>query len=139
MGDASLFESREAQEKAKLGLQSIWKRIDVSTFPIPIEFVVGEDDCCLIASVKSRDYATGHGRAGRSQRADDRDPREDRDGLMRFSLSLKAPPSDLSEDRLLRWIFCRLQRIVLHELAENFYFDGRRVFDPHKSVSGLSS
>lgn len=47
-------------------------------------------------------------------------------GGMRYGL----PPS-LEEDQLVAWVYRQLERHVLHELAERFAFDGRRIFDPH--------
>lgn len=40
-------------------------------------------------------------------------------------------PADLDEATLTSWVYRQLQRHVLHELAEAFHVDGKRVFDPH--------
>lgn len=41
------------------------------------------------------------------------------------------PPMYDDEGVLVSWVYRQLQRHVLHELAEAFHLDGRRVRDPH--------
>lgn len=40
-------------------------------------------------------------------------------------------PAKLHEKLLLEMIFYRLQDLEKHECAEMFYYDNKRVFDPH--------
>ncbi len=37
-----------------------------------------------------------------------------------------------AEDQLNRLIFCAVREMVLHEVAEQFLVDGKRIYDPHK-------
>ena len=57
--------------------------------------------------------------------------RDTGESIVLGSLDMDPVPPELTDPELMAWIYRRLQKHFLHELAEAFLIDGVRVFDPH--------
>jgi hypothetical protein len=44
---------------------------------------------------------------------------------------------DLSDDLLMKMLYNTLRYFEMHELEEHFYFDGIKIFDPHRNDPGV--
>jgi len=105
---------KEPERISEQPMSAMLRRIDLSSFPIPMRLYPALRPLCFSVEV-----LVPHRDDGRS---------------VGIRLDERLPPGLVDESRAIGFVLRACLRVLEHELREHFKVDGERLFDPHKGA-----